>query len=191
MKEQKVDQRVRLTQALLKNALVQLIKQQHISKISVRALCDVAGINRSTFYNHYNDPYDLLMKIKQEIIDDLSRYINSQSVNAQLPLSPQLLTRILEYFRDNVELFRSLLGENSDFSFQKDIMELAQVISEQVNQGFDPRTQNYIKTFGVTGSISVIQCWLQEGMVDSPARIAELLIQMLYGGQSGLQKGNA
>ncbi len=187
MKGEKVDQRVKLTQVLLKNALVQLIKEQHISKISVRALCDAAGINRSTFYNHYADPYDLLMKIKQEIIGDIGRYINSQSINAKLPLSAQLLTRILEYFQDNVELFRSLLGENSDSSFQKDIMELAQVISEHVNPGFDPRTLNYIKTFGVTGSISVIQCWLQEGMADSPARMAELLIQLLYGGQNGLR----
>ena len=49
MKEKKIDQRVRLTQSLLKNALVKLMQEQHISKISVRALCDAAGINRSTF----------------------------------------------------------------------------------------------------------------------------------------------
>ena len=46
----KIDQRVRLTRSLLKNALVQLMQEQQISKISVRALCDIAGINRSTFY---------------------------------------------------------------------------------------------------------------------------------------------
>ena len=60
MENKKMDQRVRLTRNLLKNALVQLMQEQHIAKISIRAICEVAGINRSTFYVHYTDQYDLL-----------------------------------------------------------------------------------------------------------------------------------
>ena len=67
MKEKKTDQRIRLTRTLLKNALVQLMQENHISKISVRALCETAGINRSTFYLHYTDPYDLLASVEKEV----------------------------------------------------------------------------------------------------------------------------
>ena len=75
MEKKKIDQRVRLTQHLLKNALVQLMQEQHISKISIRAICEFAGINRSTFYVHYTDQYDLLNKVEQEAMDNLKKYL--------------------------------------------------------------------------------------------------------------------
>ena len=157
MEKKKIDQRVRLTQHLLKNALVQLMQEQHISKISIRAICEFAGINRSTFYVHYTDQYDLLKKVEQEVLD-------------------------------NLELFKALLSENCDFAFQKDLVALAQIISSQQNQLFDLRTQEYIKIFGFTGTISMLQKWLNDGANESPAQMAEFIIQIVYYGISGLKK---
>lgn len=81
----------------------------------------MAGINRSTFYTLYKDQYDLLNK-----------YLKKQDFNHSNRISVQVLTRILDYFKDNFELFRALLSENCDFAFQKDILELAQVIWAQM-----------------------------------------------------------
>ena len=157
MEKKKMDQRVRLTRNLLKNALVQLMQEQHIAKISIRAICEVADINRSTFYVHYTDQYDLLNKIQQEVLDSLNRYLNKQDLDENHPMSVQVLTRVLDYVKENVELFKALLSENCDFAFQKDLMELAQVISAQQNPSLDERTQEYIKLFGLTGAISILQ----------------------------------
>ena len=41
-----------LTKRLIREALLELLKTKSIQKISVRELCDAAGINRTTFYNH-------------------------------------------------------------------------------------------------------------------------------------------
>lgn len=183
-----MDQRVRLTRHLLKDALVQLMQEQHISKISIRALCEVADINRSTFYVHYTDQYDLLNKVQQEVLDNLNRYLSKQDLDENHPISVQVLTRVLDYAKENVELFKALLSENCDLAFQKDLMELAQVISSQQNQSLDARTQEYIKIFGLTGAISMLQKWLHEGTVESPAQMAELVIQICYYGISGIKK---
>ena len=110
MKEKKIDQRVRLTQSLLKNALVKLMQEQHISKISVRALCDAAGINRSTFYLHYTDPYDLLAQVEEEVLENVKRYLNVKSISNTKPMSTQVLKNLLEYVKDNVDLFKALLS---------------------------------------------------------------------------------
>ena len=59
MEKSKVDRRIRYTKKMLKDALVRLIQHQHISAITVKELCELADINRSTFYAHFRDPYDL------------------------------------------------------------------------------------------------------------------------------------
>lgn len=187
MVKKKTDQRVRLTRKLLKNALVQLMQEQQISKISVRALCETAGINRSTFYVHYTDQYDLLSKVEQEVLDNLNKYLGKQDLNDDRPISVQVLTKVLYYVKENVELFKALLSENCDFTFQKELMELAQVISSQQNQTLDERTQEYIKIFGLAGTINMLQQWLHDGMPESPTQMAEFISRINYCGTSGLK----
>ena len=188
MEKKKIDQRVRLTQHLLKNALVQLMQEQHISKISIRAICEFAGINRSTFYVHYTDQYDLLKKVEQEVLDNLNKYLGKQDLSDERPISIQILIKVLDYVKENMELFKALLSENCDFAFQKDLVALAQIISSQQNQLFDLRTQEYIKIFGFSGTISMLQKWLNDGANESPAQMAEFIIQIVYYGISGLKK---
>lgn len=185
--DQRMDQRVRLTRSLLQNALVQLMQEQHISRISVRALCEIAGINRSTFYMHYTDQYDLLNSVEREVLDNLNTYLEKQDFNHNHPISVQVLTIILDYIKENVQLFKALLSENCDFAFQKDIMELAQVISSQLSQPLDPKAQEYIKAFSLTGAISILQKWLQDGMDEPSAQMSEFIIQVLYYGITSIK----
>lgn len=187
VKKKKIDLRVRLTRSLLKDALVQLMQKQHISKISVRALCELAGINRSTFYTHYTDHFDLLNKVEQEVLDNLKSYLEKQVLKHNRPISLQVLTNILDYFKENVELFKALLSENCDLAFQKDILELSLVVS-QISQSLSRKTQEYTNTFALNGAISILQKWAQGGMYESSAQMAEFIIQVLYYGISSLNE---
>jgi AcrR family transcriptional regulator len=187
--EKKMDQRVRLTRSLLKDALVRLMQEQHISKISIRAICELADINRSTFYVHYADQYELLEKLEQEVLENLNKYLGRQELDESNPMSIQVLTLILDYAMENVELFKALLSENGDLAFQKKLMVLAQVISAQQNQSLDANMQEYIKTFGFTGAISILQNWLHNGTKESPAQMAEFIVRIVYYGISGIKAG--
>ena len=55
-----MDLRIIKTESSLKNALCNLVKERDFEKISVKDICEAAGINRITFYDHYKDKYDLL-----------------------------------------------------------------------------------------------------------------------------------
>jgi AcrR family transcriptional regulator len=59
------------TKALLKNSLKELLNKKPISKISIRELTELVGVNRQTFYYHYKDIYDL---VEDVIIDDFNQY---------------------------------------------------------------------------------------------------------------------
>jgi len=182
MKETKVDRRVKYTKSMLKDALVELMQHQHISSISVKALCDLADINRSTFYMHYTNQYDLLHQIEEDVMANLRIHLEKKDYKGNLPLSAQVLINILEYAKGNVDLFMVLLSENCDFTFQKDILALAQIVSDQYNKALDTRTREYIELFGITGCISMFHKWLKDGTVEPAEVIADLFLKVLYYG---------
>jgi len=69
----KQDRRVRYTQMVLKDALLDLLKERPIDRISVKEICDRADINRSTFYVHYGNPQELLDSIKEDMYDEIKQ----------------------------------------------------------------------------------------------------------------------
>ena len=187
MNEVKKDRRVKYTIAALKSALVQSLEKEHISKISVKSICEIADINRSTFYAHFTDQYALLHYIENEVLDSVKLYLDKQNFDDKRPISVQVLARILEYVRQNAELFKALLGDNCEPGIQREIMDLSKVVSFQVNKKYDARVQEYLAVYGTTGCISLLHKWLQEGMVESTTEMAEYIMQMLYSGMSGFE----
>ena len=188
MRNGKTDYRVRLTKQIIRETLVPLMKEYPVSRISIKMLCERAGINRSTFYAHYTDVYDLLKQIQQEIIDELSSHISESAFAEQNNLTSQALEQIFSYAQANSELFEVLLSENGDFAFQREIMRLSQYKTIEALQYMKQLGQNvseYLQYFVVNGALSVIQKWLANGMKESAAEMAEFCSTLLYKGLSG------
>ena len=62
------DTRVQFTRNALKQALLTLMEEKNVDKITVKELCETAGINRGTFYLHYLDIYDLYNQMVEETV---------------------------------------------------------------------------------------------------------------------------
>jgi AcrR family transcriptional regulator len=187
MKTEKIDRRIKYTNLLLRESLISLMQTTPISKISVKILCESADINRSTFYAHYTDPYDLLRKLEQEVIAEVNEYIDTQETSEQSEFATQILKQVLEYAGKNSGLLKVLLSENNDSKFQEDIMTLAQQkIIEDVrnNQNLDPRISEYLQCFIISGALKIIEKWLQDGMTETPQKMAELISKLLFQGIS-------
>ncbi|MDP4094407.1 MAG: TetR/AcrR family transcriptional regulator C-terminal domain-containing protein [Bacillota bacterium] len=185
MKIEKSDRRVKYTKMLLKKSLVELMREQPISKISIKILCEAADINRSTFYAHYTDQYDLLKQLEQEVITELKKHIFKEDFSRHSPQTMHVMNQILDYVARNCDLFKILLSENGDTSFHKEMMYLAQqaAISDiNNNVSIDERTSEYLQCFAVTGTLSIVQKWLQDGMVESTEKMTELISRILYKG---------
>jgi AcrR family transcriptional regulator len=188
MKTGKADRRVRLTKQLIKESLVELMREHPISGISVKMLCETADINRSTFYAHYTDTSDLLCQIQQEITSELAEYVSQCAFFEQSNLNIQAIHQILEYAKKNSDLFMVLLSENGDIAFQKNIMLLAQqkTINEIRNmKNLERSTSEYLQVFVVTGALNVVEKWLKDGMRESTQEMAELCSTLLFKGLSG------
>ena len=88
--EKKENQRIALTKRLLKESLMQLMSEKNLSKITVSELCETAGINRSTFYNHYGCPADVLIEIENGVIADLEQICEEKGSGQDWPLSKRI-----------------------------------------------------------------------------------------------------
>jgi AcrR family transcriptional regulator len=188
MKQAKTDRRVKYTNMLLREALVVSLQKEHISNITVKSLCEMADVNRSTFYAHYKDPYDLLHHIEREVLDNIRRYLEKQDYESdKRPISFQVLNRILEYVRDKADLFRALMSENSDASFQMEVMKLAQLDLFHPDNKLSKQMQGYLTVFGITGCISILHKWLMNGMAESTTEISEFILNILYHGTASFE----
>lgn len=187
MKAAKIDRRVKYTTALLKESLIRLMRTRPISKISVKMLCEDADINRSTFYAHFSDPYELLRWIEQGVIADFNAYIKENISDNQSQSAVAILKQLMDYIAENTDLFQVLLSKSGDTEFQKDLMSIVQeqMISNLQNaKMLSARTIAYLKGFIIAGALEVLQTWLRDGTVESSQEMAEFITGLLFQGAS-------
>lgn len=187
MKNEKTDRRARYTRMVLKESLIELLKEKRISNISIKEICERADINRSTFYSHYQDQYDLVHQVEQEVLGEIREYLDSYSFDANESESLQLMNRIFQYIAGNGELCKTLLGENGNIDFQKEVMMIvqSQCIKEWTERrSVDPDTAEYLYTFTINGSIGIIQRWLKGGLEVPVCAMAEMVIKLTNQGLS-------
>lgn len=190
-KAAKNDRRIKYTKMMIKQSLVKLLQEKPISKISIKEICETADINRSTFYAHYADQYDLLRQLVDETLQDINTYLDSYNFTVYEPGSYQIMKRIFEYIVENAELCKVLMGEYGDISLQKEIMMIVQRQGMKEWKGkkaVDEDMMEYLYIYGVNGSIGIVQKWLQSGLKQSAGEMADLVIQMIYKGLSSFSQ---
>ena len=107
------DHRVRVTKMLIRRAFTDLLRQKPLQSISVRELCSKAGINRSTFYAHYSDVYDLLNQIEEEMLAELRVALEPLlRPEAGNPTLAQITNRIFLCLGQNADFCTAILGGN-------------------------------------------------------------------------------
>ena len=98
----KTDRRVKYSKMVIKESFVQLLKEKNISKITIKELCELADVNRATFYAHYTDQYDLLEQIEQELMSGINQYIISDLFHESTKTPVSMLVKILDFIKDNI-----------------------------------------------------------------------------------------
>ncbi|RSD28856.1 TetR/AcrR family transcriptional regulator [Mesobacillus subterraneus] len=184
-----MDRRKKYTQLVLKDSLLELLKQKPISSITIKEICELADINRSTFYSHFSNQYELLSVIEAEFIEDmvatLSQYNFSKEEEAL-----QMTEKVMEYISVKSEVCKTLLSENTDIHFQKKGMMITKefIFKNWIpDRAGDQQTFEYIIMFVMSGSIYVIKNWLENGMDKTPKEMAEIIINFINRGLSSMR----
>lgn len=184
------NRRVKYTRMALKNSFIQILSQKDISKITVKEICELADINRTTFYLHYKDPYDLLDQVENEFIHDIDAYLASFLIHKPYEFPVYELKKILDYIKENQALTKILLCQNNSSIFQQRITDIIwnQHFFSQKNPIFSLHPQSdYMFSFFASGAIGIIKKWLDENTVLSSQTIAHYIINASTYGSSSLE----
>ena len=186
-KNEKTDRRIRKTKKQLRLALTTLMLEKSINEITVSQLTALADLNRSTFYIHYQDIYDMVEQIETEIFQQFVELVQSRTPSAQL------LTDIFYFLAENADLCAAFLGRHGDYQFVEKFKDVVKqhCLSYWNNQKtqLSPAQMEYFYAYIASGCIGLIQKWLATGMQEAPqqlASMAETLI--LQGGQVFFQR---
>lgn len=108
----KGNRRTLYSKKVIIDAFLLLLQENNLNKITVTEICKEADINRGTFYSYYNDPFDLMRSIEEEMIEKMMSTINNsgdkslygilnstyESTIAEKKLLPNANETLLEYY---------------------------------------------------------------------------------------------
>ncbi|MBO9607457.1 MAG: TetR family transcriptional regulator C-terminal domain-containing protein [Paenibacillaceae bacterium] len=179
----RTDPRVVRTRHMLKTALVELLEEMDIDKISVNRIAERATINRVTFYLHYKDIPDMMEKMADEMIDDFQRILHESPEKAvsKEESDLQLMTRLLEHIADNVKFFKVVLASKRTPIFTERMLRmLTELVTDKVERQLDERffaesgiRKDIVIWYGASALIGTIVSWLRKDMPYSPQFLAK------------------
>jgi AcrR family transcriptional regulator len=179
--EQKENRKIRYTRMALRDSLIELMKTHSILRISIKDICDLADISRSTFYTYYKDQYDLLQQIEEETLACFDEMLDKyKDKRGRLELT-QMLEELLTYIANNSNSIQVLLSENGDIGFQKKLFRhftyhklVTQYLPEKL-QGDEIKT--FYSVFLINGHIGLIQHWLKNNMPIPVPQLAHMMLE--------------
>ncbi|MTB63764.1 TetR family transcriptional regulator [Streptococcus sp. zg-86] len=108
MKQQ--DLRVLKTEKNIKDSFIALLQEKTFSAITIQNILDTAVINRSTFYRHYADKFDLANHINQELVVQIKRLLEIRyRPTGSVALTIQEMNQEFQSFFEQKELFLAML----------------------------------------------------------------------------------
>ncbi len=168
MKEKKVDLRIIKTKNLLYTTLISLLKDYTFEEIKVSDICNKALINRSTFYAHYTDKYELLASCIEDIKEELAEKLRSnKNISNTKEYYMEMLNLFLTHIEENRDLFSSIIINNKN-SIIMDIFyatinaDLTKRLKEEENKNDLNVPEEIITNFYVGAVVNVSIKWLTD-----------------------------
>ncbi len=164
---------------MIRESFIQLLKEQPVSKITVTKICEIAEINRATFYKYYEDAFDLLQKLEQELLEEI---LNSLSQFEQLSIRESFI-QLLEHLKKRGEWFQIIGSSHGDPQFASRILSVCYENASFLIQKFFPHLtgtqKKWLYYFLAHGYGGLLGCWLDNGLQEPTEEIARFAEELL------------
>lgn len=188
------DRRSVRTRRALRQALAKEISATgDLSRVTVTAVTERAGVTRRTFYSHFRDIPDLVNQIEEETLSEFRAplaciaacRLNDLRVALDRGEPAPGAEELLACVRERGDYLRPLLGNGGDPAFAERIKALVyEVIGERARDGLDlcalgPLFDYYL-TFCISAEVGVLLRWLEGGMRESVPTMARLMTALMF-----------
>ena len=176
---EKVDLRIIKTKNSLYTALLDLMKEKQFEEIKVADICAKALVNRSTFYSHYEDKYELLQDCIKDLKDSLANELEkNQTINSTKEYYIEMIKLFLNHIEEKKDSYLAIAINNRN-SILTDILydvidkDIVKHLNNQVNESNVPL--EIVAKFYLGAVIFIGVNWIQNINKYTKAEIIEYL----------------
>jgi len=170
--------RVRRTQKLLREALIELIEERGFDALTIGELTERAMVSRAAFYRNYQDKYDLVEQIFEEAMSALLNAVGDLG----LEHPPESWVTFFEHIAQYERLYRALLGRKGSLWFVRKMRtSLADLVKERGHLPHGPNasarpvhafSDEFVPDIVSTMFVEAITWWLEQRRPYTPKEIA-------------------
>lgn len=160
------------------NSFFRLLETTDIDSVTVTGICKCAGINRSTFYTHYNDIPSLIHKLDLKIHSELMERFDTHEDVVRAFSDGSFYNLYLRHIIKYKNFYRASFSKRKDFDINYDGESITKYIAEPIlnNLGItDPKYISYVITFNMAGITYIIKKWLDNDCRDSVDFVADCI----------------
>lgn len=168
------------TAVKMDEAFLDLLSKKDLAYITVKEICEKAGVNRSTFYLHYETVADLISESAEYMNRRFLTYLkpNSQEIVNRLKdcpldelyfITPEYLVPYLNYIKENRRLFKTVTENSETLRLGETYDKMFDAVFTPVLERFQvpPQERKYVMAFYINGLIAVITEWIKQDCSDS------------------------
>lgn len=168
-------------------ALINLLDKKDLEYITIKEICQTAGVNRSTFYLHYDNINELLQEAFEMIYKDFSQSFKDNDIYKQIKTSnakdlifikPEYILPYLNFVKRNLRILKTIRKKpkffNTDVFYSKMYNDIFFPIVSKFNIPKDSKP--YILNFYTKGLYGIIDQWIATDCKDSVECITSIII---------------
>lgn len=178
----KNNQRFHDTEMRIQKTLFELLKTQELRQVTVRTVCEKSCINRSTFYAHYTDIYDLAEKAGREMMSGIIDLFHTADDALTFFLTEEYLVQLISYIKENKDFYDIFLNHCPPSVINSGFSQLWEVSGKPYMEAFGLKDESemwYHFTFFKAGFLAILSEWLQKGCTEMPEKIASIVLRNL------------
>ena len=178
----------------MNEALINLIDKKDFEYVTVKEICEMAGVNRSTFYLHYENISDLLEETTRYIIDGFLAYfthdksrlvlnVETTPINDLQFIRPEYIMPYLSYVRENRRVFKTAVKHLGTLDFDNVYERMFSHVFSPILERFSipANEREYTMKFYLTGITAMVMDWLKNDCRESDEDICRIIIRCIDG----------
>lgn len=160
------------TEEKIQKALFSLLRLRKYNDISIKELCYEAGINRSSFYAHYLDINDLMIKTEQQLSNNIMNIFSPKE-----QWDNQTFVKLFDFLYKNQNFYKAYLDLNEQAFMEKnDFMKYIKILNNNgIGNNFSSQEKIYHMAFFAGGLKAISKAWLKNNCKESPTKMAEII----------------
>ena len=189
--EEKIDRRIRKSKEAIRTALVKLLTHKNLENITITEIAKEADINRKTFYNNYENIFQVIEEIENDIVNSFNDVLSKINLEENLKQPLDFFETLTNIIQNDFEFYSDLVQTQKVGEINL-IAKITETLKERVKANLpkglfqDKFTMEFSVNYIITGMMEGYKEWLQNPKEISLEKLAQTMNTLIFSGLNGI-----